>query len=161
MSSSTDGQLGIAADSPATFPYILVSCLATGAPWSEQSSNISFSEWARTTFGDFIAGAFPLQEQDSEFSTAHPSRNGTNALVKGTAACDGPHGTEAPRVIISVRSIRVPRGHEAVIRSPLPGNYIAKFWIAIRAEQDLLLPEQFGNNRATLSSVSLQNFSRP
>eukprot|EP00959_Pyramimonas_sp_CCMP1952_P122718 2565270-Pyramimonas_sp.AAC.1 len=55
------------------------------------------------TFGSSIDGGGPSESQDSEFSCEHPSRNGSNSLLKGSAACRFPDARETPRVILAVR----------------------------------------------------------
>ena len=99
-------------------PYALITCLATGAPWSEQRAGMSFDDFMQSAFGSSVDGV-PSQEQDLEFSCAHPSRNGSNCLLKGSDACDYPEAKETPRVIISVRGLWRPDDGMPFLRSPL------------------------------------------
>ena len=81
-------------------PYAFVTCMDTGAPWSEQKADMSFVNFMDSAFASRVDGE-PSQTQDLEFSCAHPSRNGSNCLLKGKHACDYPEARETPRVIIS------------------------------------------------------------
>ena len=83
-------------------PYALISCLATGAPWNEQTWGTTFEDFMHSTFGSFVEGGVPSQGQDSEFSCAFPSRNGSNSMVKGSSACYVSDAGETPRVIFAV-----------------------------------------------------------
>ena len=104
-------------------PYAFVCCMATGAPWSEQQAGTSFDEFMQRAFGCNVDGV-PSEEQDVEFSCAHPSRNGSNSLMKGPQACNHPDARETPRVIIAVRGLWRPRDNMPIIRSPLPGKSV-------------------------------------
>ena len=130
-------------------PYALISCLATGAPWSEQTEGTTFQDFMASTFGSSVAGGVPSQSQDMEFSCAHPSRNGSNSILKGASACHFPDARETPRVIFAVRGLWLSAGEADTIRSPLPGKSVTKFWLAVRARQEIVIPADVGNDRSS------------
>ena len=142
-------------------PYVFVSLMGTGAPWSEQKEGTTFEEWTEKHFGAKLpAGAEPSQEQDLEWCTAHPTRNGSNSMVKGSSACNVIGGRETARIICAVRSVWFPHGKAAVIHSS-PGTSPTKFWVAVKVEKEMVIPEDFGNNRSVLyrrSPESLAEF---
>ena len=128
-------------------PYVFITCLATGAPWCEQSEGTAFAYFMHTTFGSSIVGGVPSQVQDMEFSCAHPTRNGSNSMLKGPSACFVPDVLETPRVVFTVRGLWLPDGEADIIRSPVPGRSATKFWIAIRASEEIIIPFRLANDR--------------
>ena len=132
----------------AKHPYAFVTCLGTGAPWCEQTEDTTFDDFMVTTFGSAVAGGVPSQHQDMEFSCAHPTRNGSNSLLKGASACYVPEARETPRVVFSLRGLCLPKGEARIIRSsPEPGKSATKFWLAIRASEEVKIPCRFANDR--------------
>ena len=121
----------------AMHPYAFVTCLGTGAPWREQIEDTAFDDFMVATFGSAIAGGVPSQRQDMEFSCAHPTRNGSNSLLKGASACYVPEARETPRIVFSLRGLWLPAGEARIIRSPEPGKSATKFWLAIRASEEV------------------------
>ena len=129
-------------------PYAFVTCLGTGAPWCEQTEDTTFDDFMVTTFGSAVAGGVPSQHQDMEFSCAHPTRNGSNSLLKGPSACYVPEARETPRVVFSLRGLWLPKGEARIIRSsPEPGKSATKFWLAIRASEEVKIPCRLANDR--------------
>ena len=128
-------------------PYAFVTCLGTGAPGCEQAANTPFDRFMDTTFGSAVAGGVPSQHQDMEFSCAHPTRNGSNSLLKGPSACYVPEARETPRVVFSLRGLWLPAGEARIIRSPEPGKSATKFWLAIRASEEVKIPSRLANDR--------------
>ena len=127
--------------------YVFVTCLLTGAPWSEQPQKMTFKDFMKHTFESSIAGAEPSQGQDYEFSCAHPTRNGSNSMLKGPNACIGIDDLqETGRVIFSLRGLwsSVDRGD--IIRSP-EGRSFTKFWLAVRSKKEVTIPDRLGNDR--------------
>ena len=100
------------------------------------------------TFEDIICEGIPSEPQDREFCCAYPTRNGSNSMIKGKAACFHPKAGEAGRVIIAVRNIRMPGRHEEIIHSDVPGKSLAKFWMAVRCNAPLRIPDHLSNDRA-------------
>ena len=132
-------------------PYAFVTCLGYGAPWSEQTEDTPFEKFMETTFGSAIDGAVPSEGQDMEFSCAHPTRSGSNSLLKGSAACHMPGGRETPRVVFSLRGLWLPQGRAKIIRSrPEESRSATKFWIAIQAKEKVTIPEHLANDRSSL-----------
>ena len=123
---------------PEWVPYAFVTCMATGAPWSEQKAGTAFDAFLLSHFGSCVDGA-PAQVQDLEFSCAHPSRSGSNSLLKGKDACNYAEARETPRVIISVRGLWRRDDGKHVVSSSLPGNFFTKFWLAVRAKEQIFV----------------------
>ena len=107
---------------------------------------MEFEEYMMHTFQSRIRGSRPLQEQDVEFVCAHPSRNGTNSLVKSSRACFRTGLRETPRVIIAVRVLLVPFNSLETILCGSPEHFNAtKFWIAVRVR----CTDAWGSNRSS------------
>ena len=134
---------------PELVPYAFVTCMATGAPWSEQKAGTAFDAFLLSHFGSCVDGG-PSQVQDLEFSCAHPSRSGSNSLLKGKDACNYAEARETPRVIISVRGLWRRDDGKDVVSSPLPGNSFTKFWLAVRAKEQIIIPDRIANDRSSV-----------
>ena len=128
-------------------PYLLVSCLGTGTPWSERRPGDTFEQFMHETFAEKIPDARPAQEQDSEFSCAHPTRNGANALTKSSSACNFPDNREVGRVICAVRCLWLPANADRVVRPSQKSLNSAKFFVAFRTEKLIEIPPHLGNDR--------------
>ena len=127
--------------------YAFVTCLVTGAPWSEQPEGITFDNFMMKTFESSLAGGEPSQAQDREFSCAHPIRNGSNSMLKGPDACIGFDNQETGRVIFSLRGLWSSADRGDIIRSPELGRSPTKFWLAVRSKQEVTIPDGLGNDR--------------
>ena len=136
--------------------------MGTGAPWSEQKEGTTFEEWFVKHFGsDLHEDVEPSQEQDFEWCTAHPTGNGLNSMVKGSSACNVSGGRETARIICAVRSVLFPTEKAAVIYSSMccSGTYPTKFWVALKVEEEVLIPADYGNNRCRLYRSSPESLA--
>ena len=129
-------------------PYAFVSCFGTGAPWSEQTPGTDFDDFMWRSFGSTVENGSPSQPQDSEFSCALPSKSGANSLVKGVSACHHPAGRERSRLVLAFRGLWMPPDAADVIRSPRCGRPETKFWLAVRAEAEVVIPSKVGSDRS-------------
>ena len=131
-------------------PYALITVLGTGAPWCEQETDTTFEHFMHATFGSTIVQGLPSQAQDMEFSCAHPTRNGSNSMLKGSSACFLSGARETPRIILTVRGLWMPAGEADIIRSPELGRSATKFWLAISVSREITIPPQLANDRYSL-----------
>ena len=131
----------------ARVPYALVACFSTGAPWSEQLPGTDFHDFMRRSFGSTVENGSPSQPQDLEFSCAFPTRSGSNSLIKGASACHLPAGVERSRFVLAVRGLWMQPNALGIIRSPSVGRSGTKFWLAIRAKAEVVIPADLGNDR--------------
>ena len=69
-------------------PYLVVFCLHTGKPWSEEPKGKEFRTWMEERFKTQCEWNIPPYEQDYEFCCAHPTRSGSNSMVKGPFRSD-------------------------------------------------------------------------
>ena len=131
-------------------PYAFITVLGTGAPWCEQETDTTFEHFMRTTFGSTIRQGLPSEAQDMEFSCAHPTRNGSNSMLKGSSACFLRGARETPRIILAVRGFWMPEGETEIIRSPELGRSVTKFWLAIPVSREVTIPSRLANDRHSL-----------
>ena len=125
--------------------YVLVTCMGTGAPWSEQREGTTFQTFLQDTLQQDIPNGIPCEDQDAEFCCAYPSRNGSTCLQKGSSACNVPVVAESPRVIIAIRAIGFPQERPEVRESLAEVDNATKFWVAIRAPDGFKIPPELGN----------------
>ena len=101
---------------------------------------MTFDNFMTATFGSSLAGGEPSQEQDMEFSCAHPTRNGSNSMLK----------EETGRVVFSLRGLWLSADRGDIIRSPDLGRSVTKFWLAVRSKQEFTISDRLGNDRHSL-----------
>ena len=114
-----------AASSMARTQYAFVTCLATGAPWSQQPAGTTFDNLMTATLGSPVAGGVPSEEPDMEFGCAYPTCTGSNGMSKESSACDGFDVQETPHVLFSVRGLWLPAvGFGVACRDALGSNAV-------------------------------------
>ncbi len=124
-------------DDSRSVPYVFITLLGTGMPWSEQEEGRDFLEWACSCFAveaDEFSWMEDPGEQQMEFTTALPTRAGVNALVKPRSACwrEHPEGMRpAPCGRLSLRNVKAKGGHRPLLYQAAPSN-LNKLWVAQR-----------------------------
>ena len=132
-------------------PYVCISCFATGAPWSEQKQGMTYDEFMAKSFGFESDWGTPTQGQDQEFCCAHPSRNGSNSLLKGLDAClpaiaDQNVPRETGRVIIAIRGLLLSTNAADSVYYPVSSSP-TDFWFAVRTPKEIVIEAELGNDR--------------
>ena len=128
-------------------PYALVTCLATSVPWSEMPSGTPFQEYVTHLWSGSTVVPKPSEEQDLEFVTGYPLKSGSSALRKPATACDVPEAAQTPRVLVAVRGATFDEDVEMIYYIK-PVKNATKFWVAIRADGNVAIPREYGNNRS-------------
>ena len=128
---------------------MLVSCFCTGAPWSEQPLGTEFGAYMKEAFNYEFRGSYVTESQDREFCCGHPLRNGVNALLKNSKACD----VEVPfaeqsRVLIAVRQIVSYVANTDLIWGDASSP--SRFWLAMKVDESFSIPPFLGNDRSSL-----------
>ena len=125
--------------------YLLITCMSTGSPWSEQEEGTSFDVYMKSAFGRPFMFARPAAGQDAEFCCGFPISSGSNCLYKPRKACRVSITAETPRILLSVRSIWASHDRDEV-ESQWSENGM-KVWIAIRVPQQVAIPARCSNDR--------------
>ena len=128
-------------------PYALVTCLATCVPWSEMPSGTPFQKYFTHLWSGSTVVPKPSEEQDLEFVTGYPLKSGSSALRKPGTACDVPEAAQTPRVLVAVRGATFDEDVD-MIHYIKPLDNGTKFWVAIRADGNVAIPREYGNNRS-------------
>ena len=132
------------------YTYTFITVLGQGVPWCEQFPGTPFDEFMKKTFGSTISRGWPSQEQDMEFSCAHPTSSGSNSLLKPASACVIKEAAQTSRIILSLRGFILPEDAEAILRSPQEEHRPAtKFWLAIKVRRACTIHAELANDRTS------------
>ena len=133
-----------------SYTYAFITVLGQGVPWCEQSLGTTFDGFMKKTFGSTISGGRPSQEQDMEFSCAHPTSSGSNSLLKPASACVIKEAVQTSRIILSLRGFILPEDAGDILCSPQEEHRSAsKFWLAIKVKKACTIPVALANDRSS------------